>query len=214
LSAFIQEHVVPATELESLLTDPSRKPEIASRLLAHRYWPVAFELFFSDALLRTMFGPEAVRHAVPGSYPTYFRSVIERGLLAPGSHANPFLHHFFLGKYLVPFLPPYLIEPPADVKLKYIHGKMDAIADLAPFDVVGLSNIFDWSSDAEIVALVRRLAAETRPGASVVFRQLNHSRDFRAAFAPEFRFDDDLAARLHAADRSLFYSSLSVGVRR
>src|SRR3989344_9634829 len=38
-----------------------KKPQqskLQNEVFSHPYWPVAFELYFSDALLNTMFGPE------------------------------------------------------------------------------------------------------------------------------------------------------------
>ena len=74
------------------------------------YWPVGFQLFFSDALLNTMFGPDATQHAVPGSYPGYFQGLIERGLLRDDARNNPFLQHIFLGHYMdrEACVPPFL----------------------------------------------------------------------------------------------------------
>ena len=46
-------------------------------LFEHKYWKVAFDLFFHHSFLEAMFGPEAVQHAPKDSYPEYFRKVIE-----------------------------------------------------------------------------------------------------------------------------------------
>jgi S-adenosylmethionine-diacylglycerol 3-amino-3-carboxypropyl transferase len=225
LRDFVRELILPADELAALITDPARVGEAPAALFSHRYWRPAFDLFFSESLLVAMFGPEAVRHAVPGSYPGYFRGVIERGLGAAGAERNYFLHHIFLGRYVERpgCLPPYLeragdpasLPAPLFASPWYtaIHGRMDAVRDFGAYDVIGLSNIFDWTDRADVAALAARIKREARPGATVVFRQLNNPSDFAASFAPEFRFDAPWAARLHAADRSLFYSALHIGTR-
>lgn len=86
--------------------------DFLQQVFVHPYWSVAFELFFSDTHLITMFGPDAVQHAMPQSYPQYFQALLERGLLERelnvSSADNYFLHHIFLGYYLPHALPPYL----------------------------------------------------------------------------------------------------------
>ena len=62
-----------------------------NEVFRHRYWPVAFELFFSDQLLNAMFGAAATQHAPPGSYSAYFRGAIEAGLCRPDAAQNYFL---------------------------------------------------------------------------------------------------------------------------
>lgn len=215
LRDFLREFVLPPAELEALVTDRDRLCQAPVRLFAHRYWKTAFDLYFSDGLLNTMFGPEATRHAQPGSYAPYFRAAFERGLSRPDAPENYFLHHVFLGHYIdrPPCLPVYLRRPPQPTNFHTIAGKIDAVDDFGRFDLIALSNIFDWMDGAEVAAIASRIKREARPGATVVFRQLNNPSDFPALFAPQFRFDVALAARLQAADRSLFYSALSVGTK-
>ncbi len=217
LGGFLREFVLPADTLEALLTRPPGAAPLRERVFANPYWRVAFELFFHDALLETMFGPAAVQHAVPGSYPAYFRGVFERGWSAPDARDNPYLHHALLGCYLQNerALPPYLALPvPAQHRFDYTEGTLDAVDDLGRFDVLSLSNVFDWSDRPAIESLTTRLRREARPGAVVIYRQLNHETDLQGLFAPEFTFDLDFAAQQLAADRSLFYAGFSVGRRR
>lgn len=83
--------------------------------------------------------------------------------------------------------------------------------DFAPHDFVGLSNIFDWSTKEEVAQIAERLANELKKGSFVVYRQLNHAQDFAPHFGSGFEWYKDEARRLHAKDRSLFYSSLHIG---
>src|SRR6185312_4760573 len=123
-----------------------------TQLFAHKYWPVAFDLHFSDSLLHAMFGPAAVQHAPKGSYPRYFQAAFEHGLMAPGAAENYFLHHVFLGCYRDhgPSLPPYLTRPVPRLELELVQTTAEALPDLGRHDLVSLSNIFDWMSEAEI----------------------------------------------------------------
>lgn len=182
---------------------------------ASPYWPTAFAMAFSDALLTTMFGPAAVQHAEPGSYPAYFQGVIEAGLRDHGEgdgRHNPYLQHILLGTYLPADAPPYCkVQRPLELSLR--QGSLLDVDDLHTFDLVSLSNIFDWSDDDVVTtwaeALVKRLAT----GAVIVIRQLNNQRDLRRFFEPHFTFDGSLAQELLEQDRSLFYNRIEIGRR-
>ncbi len=183
------------------------------------YWPVAFQLFFADALLNTMFGTDATQHAEPGSYPGYFLSLIERGLRCADAGDNPFLQHILLGQYLDrrACRPHFLRDPSVAVdgaNFDRVAGRIDAVADIGEHDFVDLSNIFDWSAPDQVAQTCRWLASALRPGAIILWRQLNNTRDVEASFGSSFAFDREFGRRLQADDRSLFYSSIHVGVRR
>ena len=60
---------------------------------------------------------------------------------------------------------------------------------------------------------MHKVLSETSPGAVVMWRQLNNRRDLAAHLRPTFRFDATWERSLWEADRSLFYSSVHVGVR-
>jgi S-adenosylmethionine-diacylglycerol 3-amino-3-carboxypropyl transferase len=175
----------------------------------HPYWSTAFELAFSDPLLLTMFGPAAIQHAAPGSYPGYFRAVFEQGLARPQAHRNPFLQHVLLGAYRSADAPAYIGRVTRPIE--WIQG--DLLAAPTDAGLYALSNIFDWSDDALVAQWAEHLKAHTRPGTIVLLRQLNNTRNLRRFFAPHFAFDDGLGRRLLAADRSLFYNRIEVGIR-
>src|SRR5437773_9198576 len=59
LRDFVREYVLPASELGALLTVPGQLRRSPGLLFANRYWKTGFDLFFSDALLNSMFGPAA-----------------------------------------------------------------------------------------------------------------------------------------------------------
>lgn len=214
---FLREFVAPAEELRALLSGSVDPAHLRARVFAHPYWRVAFELFFHDSLLTAMFGPAAVQHAVPGSYPTYFRGVLERGWTRPDATTNPFLHHVFWGCYAEDpaAWPRFLQLPvPESHRFRYVEGTLDAVEDFGAYDLISLSNVFDWSDPPAIAALAARLRAEARPGAVIVIRQLNHTTDLRSLFEPSFQFDDALGAHTLAQDRSLFYAAYRIGRHR
>lgn len=175
-----------------------------------RYWPVAFSLAFHDALLEAMFGPAATQHAERGSYPGYFQRAFERGLLRDDGPANPFLAHVLLGTYLPEHAPDYL-RAGRVLDVEFVHGELPQVPELGRYNLVSLSNVFDWSDDALVGQWGRTLRA-LAPGAAIVIRQLNNRRDV-TRLLPGFVFDPALGDELLARDRSLFYERILVGFR-
>ncbi|MFK7990253.1 MAG: DUF3419 family protein [Sandaracinaceae bacterium] len=211
LRRFVEDFCVPPEELTTAFEEESKLAGTVARLTEHRYWPVAFSLFLSDPLLNTMFGPAATQHAAPGSYPGYFQRAFERGLRRPDAFNNYFLHHLLLGRYVErpAAWPDYLQHPASGAPLDLVEGALEEVPDLDGFDLIALSNLPDWMNDAEITALATTLE-NTRPGAHVLFRQLNNDRDLGAALGPRWTPRPMLAAELFERDRSLFYDRLLV----
>ena len=212
LRHFLREFVAAPPEIAQwFVRDVSQ--ERMNAVFADPYWRVAFQLHFSDELLNTMFGVAATQHSPPGSYPDYFRKRLERGLLSFDVRTNYFLHHIFLGRYLSDALPRYLVAPAKEHRFKYVEGTLDHVSDLASYDLVNLSNIMDWMAPEECRPMVQRLRKEMRPGAKVMWRQLNNDRDRCAWFGDVFRFDHQADTRLAVAERSMFYASIHVGTK-
>ncbi len=216
LRGFTHDLVAPHDDFTRFFEDPNEDDGFLMHVFGNRYWPVGFQMFFSDPLLNTMFGPAATQHAPKGSYPRYFQQTLERGLRSPNVSENYFLHHIFLGHYMnrPESLPLYLANSAPRPKLQLIEGTIEGVPDLEEYDLVSLSNIMDWMSDSEVQALARLVSGRAKRGSAVVFRQLNNFSDFQAKFSPEFSFDDRKAGELLERDRSLFYCKLSVGYRK
>ncbi len=211
---FLYEFVLSRSNFLSLFKKNSKKSWMP--VFKHPYWSVAFEMFFSDAILRAMFGNAAIQHAPKGSYPRYFKKVIEQGLLRNDSSKNYFLHHIFLGCYLDDnkSLPVYLRKPPRKVNIRFVNSMAEQVQSYGRFDFVGLSNIFDWSSERNVSYLAGRLSQELKAGSLIVFRQLNNNKKFTSYFEDNFIWQKSLAKNLFAKDRSLFYSALHIGVKK
>jgi len=211
---FIFEFVIDERSFRQLLV--RGKNSQWTELFQHPYWPVAFDLFFSDALLRTMFGSLAIQHGPKGSYPKYFRGVLEAGLLRKDRNTNYFLHHIFLGGYINngKSLPLYLVHPPMHLNYRFLNLLAGNVESYAEYDFVGLSNIFDWSEDQQIAKLARKLSNELSSGSIILFRQLNSHKNFRKYFSAKIVWEDSLINRLHKEDRSLFYQSLHLGIKK
>ncbi|HEU4532872.1 MAG TPA: hypothetical protein VFS00_02095, partial [Polyangiaceae bacterium] len=193
--------VAPADERAALLPAWQRSP----------YWGAAFRTAFCDPFLNAMFGPAATQHATPGSYGTYFEHAFSRGLAAPGARENPFLQHVLLGRYLE--APAYARGGPLPSRPALVEGSLLEVSELGRFDLVSLSNVFDWSDDTLCARWGRVLARQLRPGSAILLRQLNNDRSLRPFFEPHFRFDDPIARDFARRDRSLFYNRFEIGFR-
>lgn len=216
LRALLTEFAIDAEALERAFSERDALAPTVEALLAHPYWPVAFDLFLHDSLLHAMFGPAATQHAPRGSYPGYFRRVFERGLRREDAFDNYFLHHVLLGRYVdrPEALPGYLRAAPAALPApETVLGSLADVPELSRFDLISLSNITDWMSRAEMEALGRALAP-AKDGALALFRQLNNQTPLGEVLGPGWEPLPALGARLHAGDRSLFYERALVYRRR
>jgi S-adenosylmethionine-diacylglycerol 3-amino-3-carboxypropyl transferase len=210
LRGVLDDLVLPAAERRAVLE--GRAP--ASTLTDSRWWPVAFSLFFSDVFLETMFGPDATQHAPRGSYPGYFQRVIERGLARDDVARNPWLHHVLLGHWLDGARPAYLTTTLTAPTPPLVHATMQQAPDLDAFDLLQLSNLFDWMPADVVDGIIDRLCRECRPGSVVLLRQLNNRRPVEDAFAAAFDQLEPLSSTLTARDQSLFYERVLVFRRR
>ena len=213
LREFIFDLIADETEIRLLFEEENRLARVSEVLFSSKYWPVAFDLYFSDSLLNAMFGPDATQHAEAGSYPRYFQTLFEKGFASAKAFDNYFLHHVFLGYYLQrpASLPYYLLAPPADYRFQMVEGTLDQVPELQRFDLISLSNIMDWMPLVEITSLINHLQNGMKPGATVLYRQLNNDTDLSAYFGDSFAFDAGLGVRFQEIERSLFYSSVHVG---
>lgn len=213
LRAFLEEFIAPRAEIEAFFdAGAGLRAELVGRWTASPYWSAAFATCFNEPLLHAMFTRAATQHASPGSYPGYFQRAFERGLRRDDAAKNPFLQHVFLGRYREADAPDY-VRAGRELRPALIQGSLGDVKDLGRFDVVSLSNVFDWSDDALVLSWAEQLAAQLKPGSAVLIRKLNNARDVRRFFTPAFSFDDALGDELLARDRSLFYEKIEVAFR-
>ncbi len=201
--------VAPEAEVERFFAEPGAHGDTAARWIGHRYWPAVFDAAFSERLLVAMFGPAAVQHAPPGSYPDYFADAFARGLRSPQAPHNRFLQHVLLQRWLGRDAPAWATSRQT-WRYRTILSEIPDAPDLEATDLVHLSNIFDWSDDAAVsrwMTALRRLPA----GAAITIRQLNNRRAL--PLAPHFEVDEGWSAALQAADQSLFYERILVARR-
>ena len=157
-----------------------------------------------------MFGPDAVQHATR-PYASYFRQRFEEAMVRDGANRNRFLQHIFTGEFFEADRPSYMSHN-ATLDVSLVLGGIDDVPDLDRFDLVSVSNVFDWSDDLTVERWSDSLNG-LKPGATLLIRQLNNDRDL-VRFFPEFDFDETLGESLRQRDRSFFYEQIVVGTRR
>lgn len=209
LRHFIYEMVIPKHQLVDLLFRDTGL--LLHRLRQSKYWPVAFSLYFSDALLVAMFGPDAIQHAPANSYPRYFQRAIETGLERADSATNGFLHHILLGHYTASSIPLFLRHPAGPLPT-LLHTQIENVATFSPYQLISLSNLFDWMNEATVFGIAQRLNRECQPGARLLIRQLNNRAPVEKLLSG-FDFDFARGETMLSQDRSLFYERILVGTK-
>ena len=209
---FIHEFIIQKKELEAIFLSQENKKMLLDKLLNNKYWPIAFDLYFSDSMLITMFGPDAVQHAKPGSYPRYFQKVIEHGLSSNQFKQNYFLHHILLGHYLdsKDSWPLYLNRQQKITleDFNYINDSILNIKSLNKYQIISLSNVFDWMDDNMVRETLNFLYHKIEPGTHIVFRQLNNTKDY-LSYNPSFK-ECDMLLEKKQMDKSLFYNKFNI----
>jgi len=206
---FIREFIASEIEIENAFI--KNTPQFWTEVFAHPYWKVAFELFFSDAILTAMFTEAAIQHAPRNSYPAYFRKVLEKGLLRKDASRNYFLHHIFTGNYLNDenALPYYLVNPPTNLDFEFFNGFAQDYRQFRGRQLVHFSNIFDWCDERTVVEIINSATGNLEKGSVVVVRQLNNDKNYREMFGSDFRWLP--TESIVENDRSLFYSKIEIG---
>lgn len=210
---FVKEFILDTVELTHLLTFNDNKADsYLLKLMTSKYWDTAFQIYFSDVLLITLFGPDAIRYAEPKSYPNYFKAKIEAGLKREDRITNYFLHHFFLGYYIdnQAAQPPYCLFEGKMESFKMYEMALNKINNLRYYDMIGLSNIFDWSSESQIKETFVTLCENLNPGSIVLYRQLNNNNNYQKFYDSHFVLNTDLGQNLICKDRSLFYEKINI----
>jgi len=211
LRNFIYDFVISQNELSILFSDEAiNKEDFLKALFNHKYWKVAFETYFSDTLLVAMFGKDAIQHAPKNSYPSYFQKMIEKGLKRDDFKNNYFLTHILFGKYTIN-RPLYLKNIPKNMSFNFHLGFIHDIKNINEFDMIDLSNIFDWMNLSDVMKIINLLKSKMKKNSIIVYRQLNNEKPISDYFGKEFIFSKDECEQLTQKSRSLFYNKILVG---
>ena len=171
-----------------------------------------FEDVFNDISIAKIFGDEATKHGKPGSYVNYMKKKILEGISRKDSHLNPFLQHIFLGYYQSEFVFPYLSSS-GNQDLELIEGDIFTVKKISSYDIVSLSNIFDWSETEYVKEHVEYLS-QLNKGCAIILRQLNNHKDWIKIFSKYFVEDNSFDLHWQIHDRSLFYDHFKLFIRK
>ncbi|PCJ52237.1 MAG: hypothetical protein COA79_24220 [Planctomycetota bacterium] len=210
---FIYAYILDYDHCMDLFQQSRSNQVITEQLLASPYWPIAFKSIFNDELLNEMFTSSATQFSKPGSYPKYFQEQIEAMFLNFDISNNYFLHHIFLGHYLKTALPLYLQKKQSKIEFDFINLFIEEVdpSVIATYDLIHLSNIFDWMPEDKATQLAEFLTINMKNDACINIRQLNNNRDLKKQHFKKFHFDESLETTLLQNDRSGFYNKLNIG---
>jgi len=196
---------------DSDMSDISRSI-ILEKWTNHNNISTSFQNIFNDQNINKVFSDEATKHGSPGSYINYMKNKILTGLNKKDSHLNPFLQHIFLGYYQSDNAFPYM-KSKNKLDIPMTEGSILNLDNIYSYDVVSLSNIFDWSSDT-IVKTHARYLSQMKKGSAIIIRQINNHKNWIEIFNDYFTEDKNFDSYWQEHDRSMFYDHIRLFIRK
>ena len=178
----------------------------------HNNISTPFQNVFNDQNINKVFSDEATKHGSPGSYINYMKNKILTGLNKKDSHLNPFLQHIFLGYYQSDNAFPYM-KSKNKLDIPMTEGSILNLDNIYSYDVVSLSNIFDWSSDT-VVKTHARYLSQMKKGSAIIIRQINNHKNWIEIFNDYFTEDKNFDSYWQEHDRSMFYDHIRLFIRK
>ncbi|WP_035603223.1 DUF3419 family protein [Haloferula sp. BvORR071] len=186
----------------------------------NRRWRAIFQVFFSRALMGALGrDPEFFKY-VEGSVAERILSRTEHALAALDPSANPYLHWILTGTHgetLPHALEEANFEPIRkglqEGRFRVIGSPIEALLEAEPdkrFDAYNLSDIFEYMSEENTEALLRRLVAASNPGARLAYWNMLAPRSRPESMAKLLQPRASEAASLFHEDRAFFYSRFVV----
>ena len=195
-----------------LKTSDTHRSNILEKWLNHDNISIPFQNVFNDKNINKVFSDEATKHGSPGSYIGYMQKKILTGLNKKDSHLNPFLQHIFLGYYKSPQAFPY-IESKTLNEVTMMESSILSLDNISSYDIVSLSNIFDWSSE-DIVKTHARYLSQMKKGSAIIIRQINNHKNWIETFKDYFTEDKIFDRYWQENDRSMFYDHIRLFIRK
>jgi len=196
---------------DSDMSDISRSI-ILEKWTNHNNISTPFQNVFNDQNINKVFSDEATKHGSPGSYISYMKNKILTGLNKKDSHLNPFLQHIFLGYYQSDNAFPYM-KSKNKLDIPMTEGSILNLDNIYSYDVVSLSNIFDWSSDT-VVKTHARYLSQMKKGSAIIIRQINNHKNWIEIFNDYFTEDKNFDSYWQEHDRSMFYDHIRLFIRK
>jgi S-adenosylmethionine-diacylglycerol 3-amino-3-carboxypropyl transferase len=187
----------------------------ASSALGHRI-DSALNAVMALANLVALFGEDATNNRAQ-PFPQHFAERLRNVLALLPASSNPYLWQVLVGRYPACTRAPWLDEPihPAIPVIRVSNTPILAVLEREAdgYDFVHLSNVLDWLTPARAVQTLSAAYSALRPGGYVFIRQLNSTLDVRK-LGCFFEWLEDEAHQLHSRDRSFFYRTVHLGIKR
>jgi S-adenosylmethionine-diacylglycerol 3-amino-3-carboxypropyl transferase len=220
LFAVFQQAVrVQADELADilLLSDPiEQSRRVSPKTAFGRLLDQSLDEVMALPNLVQLFGTEATLNPVE-SFSRHFANRIRHAFTALPAANNPYLWQMLYGRYPESELCPWLSKPGPVVLPEIAYRKqfmIDALQDQSDsFDFIQLSNILDWLSDEQALALLNVTQQALKPSGWILIRQLNSYLDI-PKLGSMFDWNTEEVQKLHSSDRSFFYRALHLGRKR
>jgi len=181
-------------------------------------WQLLFRFFFSRTVMGKM-----------GRDPSFFRYVegsVAKRILARTKHAlteldpsaNPYLQWILKGRHLTA-IPHYLRPENFEIirnrldRLEWHQAPIEEFLEKTPagtFSKFNLSDIFEYMSPEQSVALLKVIAASARPGSRLAYWNMLAPRSAPESLRDRIRPLPELSKKLLAEDKAFFYSAFVV----
>ena len=199
-------------ELFNLKTEEKKRNYIILSWLKNSNIKTPFKKVFNDEVIESIFSKRATQHATPGTYIEYFFNKIMNSFKSNNFYKNPFLQHIFLGYYLKERFMPY-INYQKELKIKTVLGTVHDVPNIETYDLVSLSNLFDWC-DTQFVKQCASYLSKLRSGSGIILRQLNNDKNWYPIFKNQFEEDTSFNTYWKKNDRSMFYDHFRLFIKK
>lgn len=212
----------PRKRVLSLLEprSPEDRRRFYDEIWNNRRWRAIFHVFFSRTLMGALGrDPEFFKY-VEGSVAERILQRTEHALAVLDPSANPYLHWILTGTHgeALPhaleernFLP--IRTALQQGRFRITGSPIEALLESEPearYDAFNLSDIFEYMSEANTEALLRRLVAAANKGARLAYWNMLAPRSRPESMAKLLEPRASEAASLFHADRAFFYSRFVV----
>lgn len=184
-------------------------------------WRFLNWVVLNRTILSAVKGAHSFRFVDEKEFDKNLNRKVDRAMRTLDNRGNWFFQLVLLGKFLSrESVPPYMLEANFSKlkenidRIEVFRGVLtDVLKKYGPesFDKFNLSNITEWMEEEVFNGVMREVIALARPGARFNLRYtLARARNLDEANSRVMIPEPDLAARLHAQDRSFMYESFHV----
>lgn len=199
--------------------DPARCEDFYAKEWNTWRWQILFRLFFSRFVMGKAGRDPAFFKYVEGSVADRILERSEYALTRLNPAENPYLQWIVNGTHSGGALPFALRPENFDSirknldRLEWHRASVEDYLEAAgrgSFDRFNLSDIFEYMSEANYHALLRRIIAAGRPGARLAYWNTLAARSRPESMRGELRPLAELSRELHGRDKAFFYCTFVV----